>query len=73
MCQSTSFHLRNVKAVSRFLPKETVKTAVVSNVIFRLDTGNSLLAGICNWRKLPNYVTCGCKIQRLQHIQNNAA
>ncbi len=38
MCQSACFHPRNVKAVSRFIPKETVKTAVVSNVISRLDT-----------------------------------
>ena len=73
MCQSASYHLRNVKTVSRFLPKETVQTAVHSNVISRLDTGNSLLAGICKCRKLPDSVTCGCKIQRLQHIQNNAA
>ncbi len=61
------------KAVSIFLSKETVKTAVVSNVNSRLDIGNSLLAGICNCRKLPNSVTCGCKIKRLPHIQNNAA
>ncbi len=73
MFQSIRFHLRYVKAVSRFLPKETVKTAVVSNVISRRDTGNSLLAGICNCRKLPNSVTCGCKICILQHIQNNAS
>ncbi len=37
------------------------------------DTGNSLLVGICKCRKLPDSVTCECKIERLQHIQNNAA
>ncbi len=52
MCQSACFHLKYVKAVSKFLPKETVKTAVVSNVISRLDTGNSLLVGICIVEKL---------------------
>ncbi len=46
---------------------------MVSNVISRLDTGNSLLAGICNCRKFTNSVTYGCKIMRLQQIQNNAA
>ncbi len=32
-----------IKAVSRFLPKETVKTAVVSNTIPRLDTTVNVL------------------------------
>ncbi len=62
MCQSARFHLGNVKAVSRFLSNEIVQTAIVSNVIFRLDNANSLLAGICNYRKLPNSVTSRCKI-----------
>ncbi len=43
-------------------------TSVVLNIISRLDTRNSLLTGIRNCRKLPNSVTCGCKIQRLQII-----
>ncbi len=31
-------------------------------------------AGICNCRKFSNSDdTCGCKIQSLQHLQNNAA
>ncbi len=51
MCQSASYHIRNVKAVSRFLPNETVQTAVLSDVISKLDTGNSLRAGICKCRK----------------------
>ncbi len=37
-----------------------------------LDTNNSLLAGIYRCRKSPSYVNCGCKIQRLQYVQDNA-
>ncbi len=40
MCQSAIFLLMNVKAVFIYLPKETVQTAVLSNVISRLDIGN---------------------------------
>ncbi len=74
MCQSVSFQLRNVKTVSRFLTKESVKTTVVSNASSRLNTRNYLLAGICNCRKLSNSVTCGCNIKRLwRPVQTNAA
>ncbi len=73
VCQSASFHLKNISAVSKYLPKEVVVTAVISNVMSRLDTGNSLYAGICHCNKRPDSVTCNCKIQNLQLVQNNAA
>ncbi len=39
----------------------------------RLDTHNSLLAGICRCRKSLSSVNCGCKIQTLQYVQNNVS
>ncbi len=73
VCRSANCHLRSVRAVSKYLPRDALKTAIHSSVTSRLDTANSLLAGICRCRKTQDSVTCYCKIQRLQVVQNNAA
>ena len=73
VCRNAQFHLRNIKRVKVFLPKETLKCAIHSSVTSRIDTGNSLLAGICKCSKKRYSVTCNCIIQNLQCVQNCAA
>ena len=73
MVKCSSFHLRNISMVRRHLPLHAAKAAINASVTSRLDTGNSLLAGICNCTLIAGSVQCTCKIQRLQLVQNNAA
>ncbi len=43
---SANHHLRNIRCVRKFMSVKTSKTAINAFVISRLDTNNSLLAGI---------------------------
>ena len=73
MCKSSQYHLRNIKRVKVYLPRDTLKCAIHSSVTSRLDYGNSLLAGLCKCVKKRYSVTCNCIIQNLQYVQNCAA
>ena len=61
VCQS-SFHLRNIGFLRKYLTYDAAKIIIHAFVISKLDYCNSLLYG------LPSNL-----IQKLQHIQNSAA
>ena len=60
--KTTSFSLRNISFIKKYIDVESLKKLVISGVISRLDYCNSIY---CN---LPN-----CKLKRLQIIMNRAA
>jgi len=62
ICKAVNFHLRNIRAVRRFLPAFAVVQLVHALVTTKLDYCNSLLYG------LPDY-----KINTIQRLQNTAA
>ena len=62
IARSTTFHIRNIGKVRKYLTQKATEQIVHSVVVSRLDMCNSLLYG------LPN-----TQIERLQRIQNYAA
>ena len=62
ICQTTHFHLRNIRAIRDLLPQPAVEQLIHSLVTSRFDYCNSLLNGV------PEY-----KLARVQRIQNVAA
>ena len=62
VCKSTSYHLRTIGSVRKYLSPDAAKSLVHGLVISRIDYCNALLAG------LPKTLT-----DRLQRIQNTAA
>ena len=60
--KSTSYHLRNIVRIRKYLTAESTKTAAISLVTSRFDYCNGLLYGI------PEELIC-----KLQRVQNNAA
>ena len=62
ICKAANFHLRNIRAVRKYLTPEAAAIAINSFVFSRLDYANALLYG------LPM-----AQISRLQRVQNSAA
>lgn len=62
VCRSSYMHLRNIGAVTKYLPRDVLLGLVHAFVTSRIDFCNSLYAG------LPDY-----EIARLQKVQNQAA
>jgi hypothetical protein len=62
ICKASSFHLRNIGLIRKYLTKEATEQLVHAFVSSRLDMGNSLLYG------LPDI-----QIKRLRRLQNIAA
>lgn len=62
VCRSTMYHIRNISAIRHLLPQSAAAQLVHSLVSSRIDYCNSLLYGV------P-----GCRLKRLQRIQNIAA
>ena len=60
--RSSSFHIRNIGKIRRFLNRDTTEQIVHSFITSRLDNGNSLLYGLSQ-----------CQLYRLQRLQNTAA
>lgn len=59
ICQSGYFHLKNIKAVRKYLPPATLERLVHAFITSKLDFCNSLFFG------LPDYQMS--KLQKLQH------
>ena len=62
ICQSTHFHIRNIREIRHLLPSSAAAQLVHSLVTSRLDYCNALL------HRLPD-----CRIKPLQRVQNIAA
>ena len=62
LCKTAFYHIHNIRKISTYLSRESLKTLVHAFVTFRLDYCNSLFYG------LPK-----CHIRRLQRVQNAAA
>ena len=62
ICKSSSFHLRNIGLIRKYLTNDATEQLVHAFVTSRLDMGNSLLYG------LPDL-----QIKRLSRLQNIAA
>ena len=62
ICKSSSFHLRNIGLIRKYLTNDATEQLVPAFVTSRLDMGNSLLYG------LPDL-----QIKRLSRLQNIAA
>ena len=62
ICKSASYHLRNIRAIRKYLTADATKKLVHAFVTSRIDANNSLLYGI------P-----AVKLRPLQLIQNQAA
>ena len=62
VCKTAFYHIHNIRKISKYLSRESLKTLVHAFVTSRLDYCNSLFYG------LPK-----CHISRLQRVQNAAA
>ena len=62
VCKTAFYHTHNIRRISKYLSKESLKTLVHAFVTSRLDYCNSLLYGF------PKY-----QISKLQRVQNAAA
>ena len=62
VCKTAFYHIHNIRKISKYLSRESLKTLVHALVTSRLDYCNSLFYG------LPK-----CHIGRLQRVQNAAA
>ena len=62
VCKSSSFHLRNIFRICKFLSYDTCKTLIHAFVTARIDYCNSLLYG------QPK-----CILKHLQSVLNSAA
>ena len=60
--KTTSFHIRNISKIRKYLTSDAAKKLVNAVVTSRLDYANALLAGVT-----------GGEMKRLQKIQNSAA
>ena len=60
--ETTSFHIRNISKIRKYLTSDAAKKLVNAVVTSRLDYANALLAGVT-----------GGEMKRLQKIQNSAA
>ena len=61
-CRAAHFQLRNIRTISKYLPRTSLEVLFHAFVTSRLDHLNSLLIG------LPNYL-----LAKLQRVQNTAA
>ena len=61
-CSSAFYRIHNIRRISKYLNRSTIKTLIHALVTSRIDYCNSLLYG------LPE-----CEIRKLQRIQNAAA
>ena len=62
VCKTAFYHIHNIRRISKYLSRESLKTLVHAFVTSRFDYCNSLLYG------LPKY-----QISKLQRVQNAAA
>ena len=62
ICKTCVYHLRNISAIRKFIPRSACESLIHALVSSRLDYANALFSG------LPNY-----EIERLQRVQNMAA
>ena len=62
LCSSTTYHLRNITRIRRFLDRDSCHQVVRSLVLSRLDYANAVLLG-----------TTSTDIMRLQRLQNWSA
>ena len=47
VCQSSFFHLRNIRFIRKYLTSDTAKIIIHAFVVSKLDYCNSLLYGLC--------------------------